>query len=138
MASLMDLHRTNKRLPQPLLRDKIHEHDFAGPISLRASRILGPIRRSRIAEIPHHLNLASSASRPGLTFGFLQRILSNGLCTARRFHGDGEEQTCRVGCPDEPDSLSYTTTGVLCCTTSLVQYGDKLLCYHGEAIFSMT
>ena len=38
-----------------LLRDKIHEQDFAGPISLRASEILGPMRRYRVADILHHM-----------------------------------------------------------------------------------
>ena len=52
------------------------------------------------------MNLVSRASRPGLTVGVL-RILCNGLCTARRFHTEGDEQTCCVGCPDEPDSLSH-------------------------------
>ena len=45
-----------------------------------------------------------------LVFGLLVRflrILCNGLCTARSFDTEGEEQTCRVGCPDEPDSLSH-------------------------------
>ena len=51
------------------------------------------------------MKLASRASRPGLTVGFL-RIFCNGLCTAQRFHTEGEEQACRVGCLDEPDSLS--------------------------------
>ena len=89
-----------------LLRDKLHEQDFAGPISFRASRILGPISRFRIAEILPHMKLASRASRPGLTVAFLP-ILCNGLCTARRFHVEGEAQTCRIGCPDEPDSLPH-------------------------------
>ena len=35
------------------------------------------------------------------------RNLCNGLCTAKRFHTEGEEQTCRVGCPDAPDSLPH-------------------------------
>ena len=52
------------------------------------------------------MKLVFRASRPGLTVGFL-RILCNGLCTAQRFHTEGEEQMCRVGCPDEPDSLSH-------------------------------
>ena len=52
------------------------------------------------------MRLASRASRPGLTVGFL-RILCNGLCTAQRFRTEGDEQTCRVGCPNEPDSLSH-------------------------------
>ena len=52
------------------------------------------------------MKLASRASRPGLTVGFL-RILCNGLCTAQRFHVEGEAQMCRIGCPDEPDSPSH-------------------------------
>ena len=28
------------------------------------------------------------------------------FCTAQRFHFEGEEERCRVECPDEPDSLS--------------------------------
>ena len=88
-----------------LLRDEIKRQDFAGPISLRASKGLGPISRFRVVEILLHMKLVSRASRPGLTVGFL-RVLCNGLCTAQRLHTGGEEQTCRVGCPDEPDSLS--------------------------------
>ena len=41
-----------------LLRDKLHEQDFAGPISLHASRIHGPVSRFRIAQILPHMNLA--------------------------------------------------------------------------------
>ena len=48
------------------------------------------------------MKLVSRAARPGLTVGFL-RILCNG----QRFHTEGDEQTCRVGCPNEPDSLSH-------------------------------
>ena len=51
------------------------------------------------------MKLASRASRPRLTVGFL-RILCNGLCTAQRFHVGREAQMCRIGCPDEPDSLA--------------------------------
>ena len=45
---------------------------------------------------------------------------------------------CRVGFPGKPDSLSHDNENVLCCATFLPQSGDKLLCYHGEAIFSTT
>ena len=83
----------------------LHEQDFAGPVSLRASRILGPISRFRIAVILLRVKLVSRAFRLGLIVGFL-RILCNGLCTARRFDVEGEEQMCRSGCPDEPDPLS--------------------------------
>ena len=34
-----------------LLRDKLYEQDFAGPISVRASKVLGLISRYRVAEI---------------------------------------------------------------------------------------
>ena len=66
-----------------LLLDKLHEQDFAGPLSSRASKVLGPISRYRIADILPHIKLVSRASRPGLTVGFL-RILCHGLCTAQR------------------------------------------------------
>ena len=51
------------------------------------------------------MKLASRASRTGLTAGFL-RSLCNGLYAAQRFHVEGEEQMCRIGCPDGPDSLT--------------------------------
>ena len=62
-----------------LLRDKLLAQNFAGPISLRASRILGPVSRFRVAEILHLMKLASGASCPGLAVGFL-RIICKGLC----------------------------------------------------------
>ena len=115
VANLMILRRTKQKAATALLRDKLYEQDFAGPISLRASRILGPISRFRIVEILPHMKLVSRAARPGLTVGFL-RILCNGLCTAQRFHTEGEEQMCRVGCPDEPDSLAHNNECPLLCT----------------------
>ena len=48
----------------------------------------------------------SRASRPGLTIGML-RILCNGMCAPSKFHTEGEEQKCRAGRQDEPDSLSH-------------------------------
>ena len=74
-----------------LLRDELDGQDFAGPISLRASRIFGPTSRIRVVEILPRMKLVSRASRPGLTVGFLL-ILCNGLCAARRFHTEGEER----------------------------------------------
>ena len=57
-----------------LLLDKLHEQDFAGHLSSRASRVLGPISRYRVAHILLHMKLVSRASRPGLIVGIL-RIL---------------------------------------------------------------
>ena len=77
MANLMILHRTrNRKLPQ------------AYSVTNNMGRIL-------LDRYPH-MKLASRASRPGLTVGFL-RILCNGLRTGQRFHIEGEEETCRVG-----------------------------------------
>ena len=87
-----------------LLLDKLHDQDFAGPLSLRASKVLGPISRYRVADIDLHLKLVSRAPRPGLLLGFL-RILCNGLCTAQRFHTEEHDHTCCVGCPG--DMLQY-------------------------------
>ena len=89
-----------------LLLDNLHKQDFAGPHSSRASRVLGPINRHRVADILTHMKSVSRASRSGLLVGFL-RILCSGLCIARRFHTDEHDQTCRVGCPNEPDSLTH-------------------------------
>ena len=82
-----------------LLLDEIRKQDFAKPVASRVSSIFGPVSRFRIAQILPQMCHASRASRPELTVGFL-RILCNGLCTAQRFHVEGEEQMCRVGCPD--------------------------------------
>ena len=103
-----------QKVATALLRDKLLAQDFAGPLSSRASRILGPISRFRVAEILPHMKLASRASRSGLTVGFL-RILCNGLCTAQKIHTEGEEQMCRIGCPNEPDSLSHYNECLLLC-----------------------
>ena len=89
-----------------LLLDKLYKQDFAGPLACCALKVLGPISRHRVAHILPHMKIVSRASRPGLLVGFL-RILCNGLCTARRFHAAETDHTCRVGCPDEPDSLSF-------------------------------
>ena len=67
--------------------------------------------------------LVSRASRLGLIVGFL-RILRSGLCTAQRFHTEEHDHTCRVGCPNEPDSLthSHITMSVPGCTTFFTSF----------------
>ena len=89
-----------------LLLDILHKQDFARPLSSRASKVLGPISRHRVADILPHMKLVSGASRTGLLVGFLS-ILCTGLCTAQRFHTEEHDHTCRVGCPNEPDSLTH-------------------------------
>ena len=50
-----------------LLLDKMRTQDFAGPLSGRATRVLGPINRHRIADILPHMNRVSRAS-PALDY----------------------------------------------------------------------
>ena len=76
MTHMMKLHETKSgRLPLGLLLDKLHKEDFAGPLSSRASRVLGPISRHRVADILHHMKIVSSASRPGLLVGFILHLM---------------------------------------------------------------
>ena len=84
-----------QKVASGLLLDKLRKQDFAGPLSSRASRVLGPISRHRVAHILRHMRLVSRASRSGLLVSFL-RILCNGLCTAQRFHTEEHD----------PDSLT--------------------------------
>ena len=112
------------------------EQDFAGPISLRAFEVLGPVSRCRVADVQPHMKLVSRASRPRLIVGVL-RILCNGRCTAQRFYTDEHDHACRVGCPNEPDSLSRITTSVLVCTKNLLLSCDMIQ-YHRETISYMT
>ena len=83
-----------------LLLEKLHKQDFARLLACLASKVLGPISRHRVADILPHMKIVSRAPRPGILVGFL-RIPCNGLCTAEHDH------TCRIGCPDEPDSLTH-------------------------------
>ena len=86
VANLMILHRTRNRiLPQPCSATS-----YMGKTLLDQSPCGPPefLDRSvvfRTMEILPHMKLASRASCPGLTVGFL-RILCNGLCAAQRFH----------------------------------------------------
>ena len=105
--TLDDVPQNNKqKIATGLLLDKLRKQDFAGPLASRASRVLGPNSRHRVADILPHMKSVSRASRPGLLVGFL-RILCNGLCTAQGFHTDEHGHTCRIGCPNEPDSLTH-------------------------------
>ena len=68
LANLMMLHKTKgERLPQLHSVTNYSRMILLGLFSLRASRILGPISRFRVAESLPHMKLASCASRPGLT-----------------------------------------------------------------------
>ena len=103
--TLNEVPKNKQKVATGLLLDKLHQ-DFAGPLSSRASKILGPISRYRVADILPHMKLISRASRPGLIVGFLH-IQCNGLCTAQRFHTEEHDHACRVGCPNESDPLKH-------------------------------
>ena len=84
MTRLTKFHGTKKqKVATFLLLDKLHTQDFAGPHSRRASRVLGPISRHRIADILHHMNIVSRASRPGYSLAsFASNVMGSAL------HGD--------------------------------------------------
>ena len=89
-----------------LLCDTTQKRDVALSIAAHSSEILGPISRQLVEQVIPMIRSASQASRPGLAVGILL-VFCNGMCTAKRFHVDNEEQTCRVGRIDEPDCLSH-------------------------------
>ena len=89
-----------------LFRDEIPETELCQTNSCACLQGLRTGCRHVTAQILPQMCHASRASRPGLAVGVL-RVLCNGMCTAQRFHMEGEEQRCRVGCQDEPDSLSH-------------------------------
>ena len=104
---LMNFLKTKKqKVATGLILDKLRAQNFAGLLSGRTTRFVGPISRHCIADILPHLKRVSRAARPGLLVGFL-RILCNGLCTAQRFHTAENDHTCRIGCPNAPDTLSH-------------------------------
>ena len=108
-----------------------------GLFSLRASRILGPISRFRVAESLPHMKLASCASRPGLTVvvfyaSFAMDFVRHIDFTLRERH------RCVEFVARMNPTLSHTTTNVLSCTICLPLFGGMRRHYHGEVIFFMT
>ena len=105
-----------------LLVDKLHEQDFAGPLACRASRVLGPISRHRVADVLRRMNKVSRASRPGLLVGF-PRILCNGSVLHKDFT---LRRTIILAVLDARMNLtpSLTTICVPDCTTSFSLSGD--------------
>ena len=92
-----------KKAATTLLCDTIQKRDFADKLPHGRPRFWD---RSVdiVAQIWTMIRNAARVARPGLLVGIL-RVLCNGMCTAKRFHVDNEEQTCRVGCSDESDCL---------------------------------
>ena len=135
MANVMRQHKIERSRRLECCVTKVHTQDFAGPISFRTSKVLGPISRYRVADILLHMELVSRASRPGLIVGLLF-IFCNVLDTAQRFHAEGFEQTCRVGCPNEPDSLNHYNERPLLNTVFLFLGRPQV--FHVETICSTT
>ena len=128
-GKLMSPHKTrSKNVPTKLLRDRQHTQDFAGPISLRASEVLGSISRN-------HMKLASRASRPGLTDGCAS--FATGCARLTDFTLKVMNKCVVLDFRMNP-TPSPTTTNALFCMVCLFLSGDWLLCFHGEVIFSMT
>ena len=120
-----------------LLRDELHKQDFAGPISSRASRVLGPISRYRVADILPRIKFASRASRLGLTVGCL-RILCNVPCTAQDFKLKVKNKRVELDVRMNPTSLSHHNECPLLYNVCTSIWRSGLRCFHTEALFSMT
>ena len=103
------LHGKKQKAATALLCDEIRKQDFAKTSCFTCLQNFGASQ-----SLSHCTDSASRASRPGLTVGFLH-ILCSGLCTTQRFPVEGEEKTCRVGCPDEPHSLAHCNECPLFC-----------------------
>ena len=99
--TLDEVPQKKQKVATGLLLDKLHKQDFPGPLSCRASKVLD---RSVIVLLTSCTDETCFACFPCWVF---LRILCNGLCTAQRFHTEGHAHTCRVRCPNEPDSLSH-------------------------------
>ena len=83
------------------------------------------------------MKLVSRASRPGLTVGFL-RIPCNGLCTAQKMYILRIVNIRVVLDARMNPTLSHYNECPRLYDMFRNLCGDRLLCYHGEAIFSMT
>ena len=113
-----------QKIATRLLLDKLHEQDFAGPLSSRTSRALGSISRYRVPDILPHMKLVSRTSRLGLLVGFL-RILRNGLLHSKNI--------ITLAVFDAQMNLALTHyTG---CTIFLFRPGDMLRYCHREVIY---
>ena len=122
--------RKNKKqkIETGLLLDNMHKQDFAGPLSSRASRVLGPISRHRVADILPHI--VSRASRPGLLVGFF-RIMDSAL------YRDFTQNMITVAVLDAQMNLTplHTTENVPGCT-HLFLSGDMLrYCFYEITCF---
>ena len=115
-GKLMSPHKTrSKNVPTRLLRDRQHTQDFAGPISLRASEVLGSISC-------YHMKLASRASRPGLTVGCASFATDCARLTDFTLRVMNECVVLDVRMNPTP---SPTTTNALFCMVCLFLFGDK-------------
>ena len=128
--------KKKQKVATGLLRDKLYEQDFHGPISLRTSSGSGTDQSilSCGHPAPHQTCIACFSS--WLTVGFL-RILCSVLCTAQRFHTKDLNKRGELDVRMNP-TPSPTTTNAFLCTICLPLFGDRLPCCHGETIFCIT
>ena len=115
-----------QKVATSLLRDKQHTQDFAGPMSLRASKVLGPISRYRRVPLVLVFLLVFCAS---FATGYVR--LKDFTLKER---DKRVELDVRMMNQTHHNSLQRVSSPVQC----LPLFGDRLRRFHGEAIFSMT
>ena len=133
MANLMKSRRIKSRkLQLDFLLTNSMKKTLLRLISLRASKVFGPISRYRVADILLHMKLVTRASRPGSTVG----SFVTGFAQLKDFVL--KNLTTRVVLDAQMNlTLSHITTSVPSRTTYLSPSGDMLLHFHKETIFCM-
>ena len=106
-APLLDpFHAKCKKPATTLLCEVEQQRDFLPPIARRATKVLGPVSKHRIAQVLPVIRCASRSTRPGSAVGIF-RVMCDGLCTSRRFHVDDDDDGCTLGCREQADCLRH-------------------------------
>ena len=125
-----------QKIATGLLLDKLHKQDFDGPLACRASKVLGPISRHRVADILPHMKNVSRALALVCSLAFFASSVMGSV-----LHKDltlTNMITPAVLDAQMNLTLSLITMHVPDCTTSLFLSGDMLRYCHREIIFHTT
>ena len=114
-----------------LLRDKLYTQNFAGPISSRASKVLGPISHYRIADILPHMKL-----RVLLVLGSLLAFFSSFATGYARLKDFTQRvmNKCVVLDVRMNPTPSSTSTKAIFCLVFYFHLGTGLLCFHEDGL----
>ena len=124
-GKLNEVSQDNKqKVATSLLRDKLKTQDFGGPISSRASK-----DRSAVIELWTSCSTRNLYRAPLVLDSllvFCASFFATGYLRLNdfTFQTEGDEQTCRVGCPNVPGSLSHYNECPLLCNMFVSIWGQ--------------